>query len=234
MLRPRRSPPSSSRSAQRLPPRRSTTLLPRRHRARRPATILRPPPPQAAPPGWYGRPPVVQPPPIRDNTLRLSGGIALASGGYYCGYAYVPGYAYPTCSAGYSSVLGNVNLDLDLAISRATAITVGTNVMFGGYQGINSTVWEPHIDYLLRGSPYGMARGRFRIGAGLYIATVSGGSYTGPTATTTGGALRIGGGVSLLGDSPVGIGLDAIFEAGSLNGYYVSTLQLLVGPEFRF
>ena len=187
-------------------------------------------PPPPPPPGWYGQPPAQQQT-LRNNTLRVSGGMSLASTGYYCGYAYYP---YPSCGAAYSSVLANVNVDLDLGVSRSSAITIGGNVMWGGYNGINSTIWEPHLDYLLRGSPLAAARWRFRIGGGVYLSTVSGNGYSGPTATTSGGALRIGGGVSLLADSPVGIGLDTIFESGSLNGYYVSTLQLLAGPEFHF
>jgi len=192
-----------------------------------------PPPPSSPPPGWYGRPQVQQAP-VRDNTLRVSGGMAIASTGYYCGYVYVPGYAYPACGSAYSSVLPNVNVDFDVAVSRSAAITVGGNVTWGSYSGISTTLWEPHIDYLLRGSPFAPARWRFRLGAGIYIASTSDATYGGPAATTTGGAMRIGGGVSLLADSPVGIGLDAIFEAGSLNGYYVSTFQLLAGPEFHF
>ena len=199
-----------------------------------------PPPPPGPPPGYYPPPPPppsgsygqrpTQQPPSQNNTLRVSGGMALTTTGYFCGY---PGYSY-YCGAAYSAVLANVNLDLDLAVSRSSALTVGTNVMWGGYNGISSTTWEPHLDYLLRGSPLAPARWRFRIGGGIYIASANGSSYGGPNATTTGGALRIGGGLSLLTDSPVGIGLDAIFESGSLNGYYVSTLQLLAGPEFRF
>ena len=193
-----------------------------------------PPPPRAPPPPYYPAQPPPPPPPALQNTLRLSGGMALTSTGYYCGYVYGPGYAYPACGAAYSAVLGNINLDLDLGLSRASAITIGANVMLGSYSGVSSTIWEPHLDYLLRGSPSSVAQGRFRMGAGIYIASASANGMNVATGSVTGGTFRIGGGLSFLPESQVGIGLDAIFEAGGLNGYYMSTLQLLVGPEFHF
>jgi hypothetical protein len=128
-----------------------------------PPGYYQPPPPPSPPPGWYG-------PQVRNNTLRLSGGMALASTGYYCGYG--PGFVYPTCGAGYSPVLPNFNVDLDLGISRISAISIGANVMWGSFDGINTTIWEPHVDYLLRWNPFGPTRGRFRIGGGVYIASV--------------------------------------------------------------
>ena len=188
-----------------------------------------PPPPGPPPPGWYGPQAI-----LRNNTLRLSGGMAAASDGYYCGYAFGPGFAYPACGAGYSPVLPNLNVDIDLGLARFHAISVGANVMWGSYGGITNTIWEPHVDYLLRGSPFAPIRGRFRLGFGIYIASATPNNSSGPTSTATGEAFRIGGGVSILADQPVGIGIDAIYEAGSVNGYYVSTVQLLAGPEFHF
>ncbi|HTP49427.1 MAG TPA: hypothetical protein VMK42_01915 [Anaeromyxobacteraceae bacterium] len=188
-----------------------------------------PPPPPPPPPVYY---PAPQPsPPARDNAFRISGGIAFVSAGYYCGYS--PGYVYP-CGGGYATVLPIVNADLDLALSRASAVTVGADVTWGSYNSVSTTVWEPHLDYLVlfRGSPYATARPRLRLGAGLYIATISSSGYA--SSTQTGGAARIGGGVSFLPQSPVGLGLDVVFEVGGLNGSFVSTLQLLFGPEIRF
>jgi len=197
-----------------------------------------PPPPPPPPPGYYVPPPPQylppQPqPPARDNALRVSGGIAFASSGYYCGYS--PGYVYP-CGATYATVRPIVNLDLDLALSRGSAVTIGADVMWGDYNSVGSTVWGPHLDYLylFRGSPFATARPRLRIGAGLYIATVSGNASGAPANTQTGGALRMGAGVSFLPESPVGFGLDVVWEAGGIGGAFVSTLQILFGPEFRF
>jgi len=192
-----------------------------------PAYYQPPPPPAYPPPGYYGAQAVP-----RNNTLRLSGGMAFASTGYYCGYAVAPGYAYPVCGGAYSPVLPDLSMDLELAFARNHAIGIGANVMWGTYDNIGSTIWEPHVDYLLRGSPLAPVRGRFRLGIGVYIASVS--AYNSPAVSASGAALRLGGGISILADQPIGIGIDAIYEAGSLNGYYVSTLQLLAGPEFHF
>ena len=191
-----------------------------------------PPPP---PPPPEGVPPPAQPAyggmKLKNNVLRASGGVSFAAAGYYCGYYYY----YYTCSSGFSTTMPDVNLDFDLGLSPAGALSLGVNVMWGSYHSVDLTMWEPHVDYLLRGPPTSPVRGRFRIGAGLYVSSASGtSSGQSVSSSSVGGAFRIGGGASLLNNSPVGIGLDAIFEAGSIRGYYVSTIQLLIGPEFHF
>jgi hypothetical protein len=169
--------------------------------------------------------------------VRLSAGVAFVGAGYYCSYyGYYPG-TYGSCGYGYSTTQPNINLEADLGLKRASAISFGANVFWGSYNAFSNTVWEPHVDYLLRsGDSHKPIVGRFRVGAGLYIADVSGTSSLGShfSRTKTGGAFRIGGGVSFLNEKTVGIGLDAIFEAGWIGGYYVSTIQLLAGPELHF
>jgi len=203
-----------------------------------PVSAQYPPPP---PPPPYGQPAYAQPAyslePLWKNTARLSAGAAFVGAGYYCSYySYYPG-VYGSCGYGYSTTQPNINLDFDLRLKGPSAISFGANVFWGSYKAFSNTVWEPHVDYLLRGGDsHKSVVGRFRVGAGLYIADVSGTSSFGNhfSNTKTGGAFRIGGGVSLLNEKTVGIGLDAIFEAGWIGGYYVSTIQLLAGPELHF
>jgi hypothetical protein len=214
-----------------------------------------PPPPQYYPPPqpqYYPPPQPVyyQPQPMDDGkphfTIRASGGVAFASNGYYCGYYYTYYTTTYTCSAGYSAVWPDVNLDVDVWVRPTLGVTIGANVMWGTYtpknvtgvpqNSIYSTTWEPHIDFLgaLPGSP--QIKGRVRLGFGLYIAEANGLNTAGNNVTynSLGGAFRLGFGASLLANSKVGIGIDAIFEAGWIGSNYVSTVQLLIGPELHF
>jgi hypothetical protein len=218
-----------------------------------------PPPPQyyppPPPPTYYAPPPPVyyQPPPPPDYgrpsyTIRASGGVAFVGAGYYCGYYY---YYYPTysCGAGYSTAFPEVNLDLDVWIRPSLGITLGADVIWGTYTPYNvystinnvptyTTIWEPHIDFLFAPPSGQQVKPRVRLGFGLYIADVNngnpGGGVTSYTYNGIGGAFRLGFGVSFLPKSRVGIGLDAIFEAGWIGSSYVSTVQLLLGPEIHF
>lgn len=195
------------------------------------------PPPPPPPAGTPPPPPRYAPPyqpryePTRNNVVRLSGGLSFANDGYYCGYYGYYGYAYD-CGNGYGVVWPNVNAELDLGLAPMLAVSLGANVMWGSYNGITDTIWEPHADLLLRSSPYSEVRGRFRVGFGFYAAASSARARS--SGTATGGALRLGAGVSFLNREVVGVGLDGIFEAGSIDGYYVSTFQILIGPELHF
>jgi hypothetical protein len=210
-----------------------------------------PPPP---PPGYYPPPPprYYPPQPYWDGkthfTIRASGGVSFIGAGYYCGYYNnYPGFVNYGCGAGYSSVEPDVNLDLDIWFRPSFGITLGTNVMWGSYTSggtfasvgtISSTTWEPHVDFLF--APSYVAndqwKGRLRVGFGLYVADANNGNTgTGPTNyNNVGGAFRVGLGASILPKSVVGIGIDAIFEGGWIGSNYVSTVQLLIGPELHF
>jgi hypothetical protein len=210
-----------------------------------------PPPPPQYPPQYYPPPPPVyyRPQPVDDGkihyTFRLSGGVAFASNGYYCGYYYTYYTTTYACGAGYTAVWPDVNADLDIWIRPTLGLSLGANVMWGQYtpnvsgipnNTIYSTTWEPHVDLLtaLPGSP--QVKGRVRMGFGLYISEANGNNSLGNNVTynSVGGAFRLGFGASLLANSLVGIGLDAIFEAGWIGNSYVSTVQLLIGPELHF
>ena len=190
-----------------------------------------PPPGTPPPPPRYAPYPPPRLEPARNNVVRLSGGLSFANDGYYCGYYGYYGYGY-TCGNGYGVVWPDVNAEIDLGLSPFLAVSLGGNVMWGSYNGIADTIWEPHADLLLRSSPYSEVRGRFRIGFGFYIADSSSRSLS--SGAATGGALRLGAGVSFLNREVVGVGLDGVFEAGSIDGYYVSTFQILIGPELHF
>ena len=179
-------------------------------------------------------------------TIRASGGVAFVGAGYYCGYYY---YYYPvySCGTGYATAFPNVNLDLDIWLKPSLGVTLGANVMWGTYTPYYntaylattySTIWEPHLDFLLA-PPYSQqVKGRVRLGFGLYIADVNNGTPPAGvkpyTFSGVGGAFRLGFGASFLPKSKVGIGIDAIFEAGWIGSNYVSTIQLLIGPELNF
>jgi hypothetical protein len=192
-----------------------------------------PPPPGATAPAQPAYVPPPQPAQPK-KVLRLSGGVAFASAGAYCGYY---SYWYPaySCSAGYTATWPNVNLDFDLPVSRGVALTLGANVFWGSFEkNLDTTVWEPHVDVLVHGPP-ASAVGRLRLGAGVLVSSSDGTfNSVSRSSSSVGGTFRLGVGGSLLADKRVGIGLDAIFEAGWLNGYYVSTIQLLIGPELHF
>jgi hypothetical protein len=207
-----------------------------------------PPPPQYYPPP---QPVYYQPQPVDEGkpqiTIRASGGVAFASNGYYCGYYYTYYSTTYTCTAGYSAVWPDVNLDVDIWVKRAFGVSIGANVMWGTYtpsnvvgvpsNSISSTTWEPHLDFLaaLPGSSQ-QVKGRVRLGFGLYIAEANGNNASGQNVQYNGlgGAFRAGIGASFLPNSKVGIGVDAIFEAGWIGSSYMSTVQLLIGPELHF
>jgi len=210
------------------------------------------PPPPPPPPQYYPppQPTFYQPPPSveeRPNiTLRASGGVSFIGAGYYCGYYY---YYYPvySCSTGYATAFPDVNLDVDVWVKPTIGVTLGANVMWGSYTPYYTTtqlattyttIWEPHIDFLLAPPSSDQVKGRLRLGFGLYIADVNNGTPPAGVKPYTfngvGGAFRLGFGASFLPKSKVGIGIDAIFEAGWIGSYYVSTIQLLIGPEINF
>jgi hypothetical protein len=210
-----------------------------------------PAPPGYPPPGYYPPPPPVyyRPQPVDDGkihyTIRASGGVAFASSGYYCGYYSTFFITTYSCGAGYVAVFPDVNLDLDVWFRPNLGMTFGANVMWGTYtpnitgipnNAISSTIWEPHIDVLSSFPSSPSVKGRVRFGFGIYIADTNGANNLGQNVTynSVGGAFRLGFGASLLANSKVGIGIDAIFEAGWIGSSYVSTVQLLIGPELHF
>jgi hypothetical protein len=193
--------------------------------------------PQPAPPAPSG--------PGKAVTVRASGGVAFVSSGYYCGY-YGTYYLFSGgCGAGYAVAQPELNLDVDVWLRPGLGLSLGASVLWGSYAPgvtgvpptrIYSTSWEPHLDVLLGLFPSAVAMGRLRLGVGLSVAKLHGLNTTAQDIhyTGVGGAARLGLGVSFFPKSTVGIGMDAVLEFGGMGGHYVSTIQLLLGPELHF
>ncbi len=205
----------------------------------------------AAPPPYYPQPAYYGPPvPVNDGkthvTLRASGGVAFLSAGYYCGYFYAYYVSAYACGGGYATAQPDVNLDVDLWFEPTLGLTLGANLMWGAYtpsvvglpaNSVYSTTLEPHVDVLLApGYGTNQLKERVRLGFGLYLAEAHGLNTTGQNLhyNAVGGAFRAGFGAALLPKSKVGIGVDVLLEAGWIGSNYVSTIQLLVGPELHF
>lgn len=142
------------------------------------------PPPPPPPPQYYPPPPppptYYQPVPMEEAkthyTIRLSGGVAFASNGYYCGYYYNFYSTTYACGAGYTAVWPDVNLDVDIWVRPTLGVSIGANVMWGSYtpSGISgvpnntiySTTWEPHVDFLFGMPANQQVKGRVRFGFG--------------------------------------------------------------------
>ncbi len=169
----------------------------------------------------------------RPSTLRLNLGAALYNANIlYCSGAQ--GFCTP---AGKLAVPFLAGAEVDLAFAGgADAVGLGVNVLLATTSaqtypgGIATTetrtlmIWEPFVDYLgLLGSPAAFVQGRLRAGVGAYLSTGGG----------MGGALRLGGGISLFRDRPFGFGLDVVAEAGYLH-WFVGGVQLVITPEFHF
>ncbi|MGO9065315.1 MAG: hypothetical protein ACLQIH_11360 [Myxococcaceae bacterium] len=211
-----------------------------------PTPTSQPPPLQYYPqPASYG-PPVSVDDGKTHVTLRASGGVAFLSAGYYCGYFYAYYVSAYACGGGYATAQPDVNLDVDVWFAPTLGLTVGANLLWGTYtpsvvglpaNSVYSTTWEPHLDVLLAPGPgNNQLKERLRFGFGLYLAEAHGLNTTGQNLqyNAVGGAFRAGFGASLFPTSKVGLGMDVVLEAGWLGSNYVSTIQLLVGPELHF
>jgi hypothetical protein len=186
----------------------------------------------------YGPPGQPPPPPeVRNHVLRVNLGVSFFSAAWYtCNY----GYSYSGCTSGYftSTVpfLVGPQVDLDLG-GGMNSISAGVTVTFGKTSNdyysadlqqlkisTSYTMWEPTLDYVGKfGPPTEDTVGRIRIGGGVYIGQHG----------KAGGALRLGGGLSLLNTHRFGIGLDVVLEGG-IFGSLVGGIQLMASPEFHF
>lgn len=198
-----------------------------------------PPPPPGPPPPPPGMQPQMQmaQPEVRRHVARVNLGVSFYNNGWANCYYYY--YYYYNCPSGsYTSYVPfTVGPQVDLGLSRGSALSLGVNGLIGTVTGTyyvgsvgtstskDVTLWEPTIDYVARfGPPTVETLGRMRLGGGMYFGP--GGGF--------GGTFRIGGGASFLNTSRLGIGLDVVLEAGSYQGYWIGGLQLLVSPELHF
>ena len=178
------------------------------------------------------------PPPDRhglENVLRVNVGTGFYNSGWYDCFTF---YGY-TCSTGpftsYVPVL--VGAQFDFFVGGTSSVSLGFTAGMGnvnlsywnGTQNVTAskyvTLWEPTADYVLKfGPPTQETVARMRIGGGVYIGPQS----------QIGGTFRLGGGASFFNASRLGIGLDVVLEAGTMNGVWIGGLQLLVSPELHF
>jgi hypothetical protein len=180
------------------------------------------------------------PPPLRlhgwDHVVRLNLGAGFYNSGWYnCSYDWYAG----TCPAGdYASYLPfQVGPQIDFNLGGVANLSAGLTVSIGTVKArylegtveveksAQVTLWEPTLDFVVKpGSNTQETVARFRIGGGLYI---------GPDSQL-GGVGRLGVGASFFSVGRFGLGVDAVLEAGTYNGYWIGGLQLMASPELHF
>jgi len=214
-----------------------------------------PPPPLVIPPPppfTEVAPPPLPPPPLPHYSLRLAVGFALIGHAVPCDS---PTGVCPDVG-GPITFWPSIDAELEVWFTRSPTpnrhgawneqgLALGLNVSMGDFspfigspppQGsaVQTTLWEPHADYVF--GIQGEATLRIPVGVGVYIGKVTARAPGFPrlTSTSTGGALRVGAGVSFFASSPVGIAVDLLTEFGWIGSTLIANLQLLVGPELHF
>jgi hypothetical protein len=158
------------------------------------------------------------------NTLRVQLGLASGNGGMYCDdYYYRRRYCGDYGPYRYQSfVLG---AEYDINWRGNLYFTVGGRILAAPYYYARAFVIEPDIGLTYKFTGL-KAKIEPRVAAGIGLLI---GGYGG-----IGASLRLGGGASFFTDSKVGLAADLMFDLGGYAGYPLSTIQLTVGPEFRF
>jgi len=176
-------------------------------------------PAQAAPRGYYPAPqPYYEAPP--QNALRLQiGGASLSSpAGVLC-----DPFACSAVSDQWSSLM--LGGDLDLALGRGFLnFTVGARELLASHASGYPNILEPAVGLtfkFMRGAPV-----QPRLGVGVGFLFDNNGD--------SGASLRLGAGVTLLANAPVGLAVDFTLDVGRLSGYDVTQAQFAIGPEFHF
>ncbi len=175
-------------------------------------------PAQAAPRGYYPSPqPYYQAP---QNALRIQiGGASLSSpAGVLC-----DPIACSTVSDQWSSLL--LGGDLDLALGRGFLnLTVGARELLASHGSGYPNILEPSVGVTFKFMPGAPVQPRLGVGVG-FLFDDNGDS---------GASLRLGGGLTLLANGPVGLAVDVTLDVGRLSGYDVTQVQFAIGPEFHF
>jgi hypothetical protein len=173
--------------------------------------VYMPPPPYV---------PLGPPPPMLYNDLRFQIGIAGTSSGYYC----TPGY-YGSCTTFFGSVLLDARIAAEFVPQPPLAITLGFDTLPNLSYGSYPVYFQPTLDFgaaLQR--PRNPVRSRFYLGVGVPIGTNGQVGVVG----------RFGGGISGNIGERLAIGIDVVWSLGSINGYFVNSLNFTAGPEIRF
>jgi hypothetical protein len=170
----------------------------------------------SAPPG------VVVMEPERLKAVRLMIGVSGITNGYYCAYGYTLAY----CDSGYQYEAAPFTFGGEFELgNRALAVAIGVYDMTAPYNDINRNFVEPLADLVFRLGTYNAgAIFRLRLGAGFYI---------GPDGNT-GFVGRGGFGLSFRGRGRLGLAMEVAYEYGAFEGYGISVIRFLAGPEYAF
>ncbi|HTP30316.1 MAG TPA: hypothetical protein VMK12_32260 [Anaeromyxobacteraceae bacterium] len=167
---------------------------------------------------YYPPPPyrVYRPPP--ENALRVEiGGASLSS-------RYCPDGSGSCFSSDPWGALA-LGVDLDLALGRSPiSLTLGAHEMLAPYYSGSPNVFEPWLGLTFKPLRYAPVEPRLSIGGAGLIGNNG----------DTGGALRVGGGLSFFGSAFVGLAVDLMFDYGHIGAVDLFQVELALGPEFRF
>jgi hypothetical protein len=176
--------------------------------------------PALAAPRPYGGPAYY---PATNNAFRLQvGGSTLSSPGIYCPSGNA-GVCFDTSPFAWQALL--LGGDLDLGLGRGPlSLTLGARELAAPYYTGNPSIFEPTAGLTLKLLRHTQVEPRLLVGVGLLVGNDG----------NAGATLRLGGGLSLFANAPIGLALDLVLEVGAFGGYEVSQVQLAVGPEFHF
>lgn len=157
---------------------------------------------------------------VPDNALRLEiGGATLSSNGLYCPAG---GPCFQDSAFQWDSLA--IGGDLDIGLGRSPlAFTMGVHEL-AARDAFAPNILEPTIGVTARFLRHQVVQPRIGIGAGLMVGNDG----------NTGGSFRIGGGLSLFANAPVGLAVDLMVDLGYFADYRVTQVQLAIGPEFHF
>lgn len=170
---------------------------------------------QAAPRGYYGSYSYGP-----ENAVRLQiGGVGLSTpSGYLCDPYYCS-----TVSDTWSAL--SVGGELDLALGRGFVnFTVGAHELFAERSAGYPNIFEPSAGFTFKFLRHAPVEPRLHVGMGLLFAETG----------DAGASLRVGGGLTLFADAPVGLAFDLVIDAGRVGGADLTQAQFMVGPEFHF
>lgn len=172
--------------------------------------------PRYAAPYGYGWP--------GNNALRLEvGGATLSSPGICTDSAYHSGNCVDTSPFAWQAL--TLGADLDLALgSSPISFTIGARDLLASYYSNDPSIFEPSLGVTFKFLRQAPISPRITLAGVLMIGHEG----------HTGGAFRLGGGVSFFNYSPIGLAVDLIFEVGAFGGYEMHQVSLAIGPEFRF
>lgn len=157
------------------------------------------------------------------NALRLEiGGATLSSPGICTRGAAMSGSCVDSSPFAWQALA--LSGDLDLALGGPLNLTLGAHELAAPYYSGNPSIFEPAIGLTFKFGQRTPVQPRLAVGGALLLGNDG----------SSGGALRLGAGLSFFGAAPIGFAVDLLVSIGSFAGYEVSQVELAIGPEFRF